>query len=97
MYDVLAAIEGSHDVEMVCGLVIFRLGGDGGRCVGGAVARYLDVPVCSEGGGRQGTRKWKRVQAYDALLWLRHDADCNDRDETLMKTCKMMARGTRVL
>jgi hypothetical protein len=30
----------------------------------------------------------ERFQTYDALLRLRHDADCNDRSVTLMETCK---------
>lgn len=64
--DVVAAIEGGHDVEMA-GIALSGLGRGRSGGVDGRVAL------------RRGRGVRQRIQTYDALVRLRHDADCDDR------------------
>lgn len=64
--DVVAAIEGGHDVEMA-GIALSGLGRGRSGGVDGRVAL------------RRGRGVRQRIQTYDTLVRLRHDADCDDR------------------
>lgn len=78
--DVVTAIEGGHDVEIVR---IALSGLRGGRS-GGVDGRRVAL--------RRGRGVRQRIQAYDTLVRLRHDADCDDRRQKLMDTCKRQTR-----
>jgi len=71
MNNVLASVKGRDNIEMICSFVIFlfvvvfRVDSGGW---------YLKHAVGHQGRTR-GSREWERVQAYNALFWLRHDAD----------------------
>lgn len=80
--DVVTAVEGRHDVEMV-GIALSGLGR--GRSSGVDGRR-----VALRRGLGRGVRQ--RIQTYDALVRLRHDADCDDRRQKLMDTCKRQTR-----
>lgn len=65
--DVVTAIEGGHDVEIV-GIALSGLGR--GRSSGVDGRRFAL---------RRGRGVRQRIQTYDTLVRLRHDADCDDR------------------
>ena len=76
----VTAIEGSHYVEMVR---IALSGLRGGRRSGVDGSRVAL---------RRGRGVRQRIQTYDTLVGLRHDADCDDRRQKLMNTCKRQTR-----
>lgn len=80
--DVVTAIEGGHDVEIV-GIALSSLGR--GRS-SGVDGRRVAVAL------RRGRGVRQRIQTYDTLVRLRHDADCDDRRQWLMDTCKRQTR-----
>lgn len=76
----VTAIEGGHYVEVV-GIALSGLGsGSSSGVDGGRVAL------------RRGRGVRQRIQTYDTLVRLRHDADCDDRRQKLMNTCKRQTR-----
>jgi hypothetical protein len=78
----VTAIESRHYVEMA-GIALDGVGD--GSCSGvdgGLVAL------------RRGRGARQRIQTYDALVRLRHDAGCDDRRQKLMETCKKTMRST---
>lgn len=84
--NVFTAIEGCDNIQVV--VVILDSRGCSWRWWWWYLLLHWDVwrrcNLLEVGAGR--ARKGERVQAYDALFWLRHDADCGGSDESLMKT-----------
>jgi hypothetical protein len=93
MNNVLASVKSRDNIEMICSLVILWFVG---------VIRvhsrgwYLECAVRHQGRARR-SREWERIQAYNALFWLRHDADQNGKAGILRKTCKLVARNCATL